>query len=526
MAGSSSNPKDVSSSTPRSQRFWFISTQLGVDKIFISRASIFIFSITILGFISLALSFNPTDIKSWLYVLFISLVNISCIVSWLSCRKGKPLIGAWLLVIISIVVNTYFFLGGSGATFIVYVCIFILTALLAMIMLGVQIAYAIIIWSGGVTFFLWLTNGISVIKNENHTPSKMGADDLILLLVVQIMVVWLADYLVTKLVRVNQITQAQSNQLTLALADLKEKRQLGEENSQEILSLSAELNATANQQASGSKEQVGVLNEVITFMQELSQTSQLIAKEAGQLNQAAQTISGSTLQAKSVSSEVKQLGESSAEAVYLTTQHNQQVNEFYDELRKKLGELQNSQTELGKVVKLIRELGDQTHLLSINAALEAAGAGEYGERFGVVASEVRGLSDRSIQASHEVNKILGHVENCIQQVAKVAESGYQEMQTALAVARDSGTTMNQLVVIIERNNQEMENIELAAGQMKEQTVEISQATNQQYSASMQGVEKLQLIGTIAAQSSSGAIQVTSSTRTLEELARRLHLTLH
>jgi len=164
-------------------------------------------------------------------------------------------------------VNTYFFLAGSGATFIVYVCIFILAALLAMIMLGVQIAYSTILWSGGITIFLWMTNGISVIKNENHTPSKMGADDLILLLVVQIMVVWLADYLVTKLVRANQTTQAQADQLTVALSDLEEKRELGEETSQEILSLSAELNATANQQASGSKEQVGALTEVITFMQ-------------------------------------------------------------------------------------------------------------------------------------------------------------------------------------------------------------------------------------------------------------------
>jgi len=220
------------------------------------------------------------------------------------------------------------------------------------------------------------------------------------------------------------------------------------------------------------------------------------------------------------------LGESSAQAVYLTTQHNQQVNGFYDELRKKLGELEKSQAELKKVVRLIRELGDQTHLLSINAALEAAGAGEYGERFGVVAKEVRGLSDRSIQASYEVSKILGYVEDCIEGAATMAESGYQEMQIALAAAKGSGTIMNQLVVIIEQNNQEMENIEMAAVLMKEQAVEISQATNQQYSASMQGVEKLQLIGTIASQSSSGAVQVTSSTRTLEELARRLHLTLH
>ena len=232
------------------------------------------------------------------------------------------------------------------------------------------------------------------------------------------------------------------------------------------------------------------------------------------------------MQAKTASTEVKQLGESSAQAVYLTTQHNQQVNGFYDELRKKLGELEKSQAELKKVVRLIRELGDQTHLLSINAALEAAGAGEYGERFGVVAKEVRGLSDRSIQASYEVSKILGYVEDCIEGAATMAESGYQEMQIALAAAKGSGTIMNQLVVIIEQNNQEMENIEMAAVLMKEQAVEISQATNQQYSASMQGVEKLQLIGTIASQSSSGAVQVTSSTRTLEELARRLHLTLH
>jgi methyl-accepting chemotaxis protein len=142
-----------------------------------------------------------------------------------------------------------------------------------------------------------------------------------------------------------------------------------------------------------------------------------------------------------------------------------------------------------------------------------------------VAREVRGLSERSIQASLEVSKILGYVETCIQQAATLAKSGNQEMEVALAVARDSGNIMNQLVVIIEQNNQEMESIEAAADNMKNQTMEINLATDQQYSASIQGVEKLQLIGSIAAQSSSGAIQVTSSTRTLEELAGRLNLML-
>lgn len=144
----------------------------------------------------------------------------------------------------------------------------------------------------------------------------------------------------------------------------------------------------------------------------------------------------------------------------------------------------------------------------------------------MVAQEVKALADHSIQASQEVTRILGYVENRIEQAFQTAESGYQETQAALAVAQGSGLIMRQLLTVIEQNNLEMERIEKAAGLMNTQTSEISLATNQQYTASVLGVEKLQLIGTIATQAASGSSQVSSSTRNLEDLAKHLLGALH
>lgn len=492
-----------------------------IDTHFLSRCSLLLFALSGLALLSALLGFQVNNPKSWFSLVLLSFAAICCLTAWLSVKKGGLSLAAGLLVGMALLVNTYFFLTNSGATFITSLCIFMLVAVLAMLTLGVRIAYAVVIWGNLATLFIWTTNGIAVAKSGSAIASKVGFDDLILLICTQFITIWLVNYLASVLRKANQTTKAQAFQLAQALSEIESKRQLGEQTGQQVLSLSAQLHATANQQASGSKDQVEALAEVTAFVEELTKTSQLIAGEANRLKEASLSISNSTRQAKVISFEVKQVSHNSAKAVKQTAEQNQRVNELYQSLHRALTELAESQGEIRQVIKLIRELGNQTHLLALNAALEAAAAGQYGERFGVVAREVKALADRSVQASHQVSQILGFVENRIEQATFAAQSGYEQTHNSLKLAQDSGILMRQLIEIIESNNREMEQIEFAARQMNTRASEISYATNQQYSASVQGVEKLQIIGTIATQTASGSHQITSSTYNLEELAQQL-----
>ena len=177
------------------------------------------------------------------------------------------------------------------------------------------------------------------------------------------------------------------------------------------------------------------------------------------------------------------------------------------------------------MVTLIKSISDETHLLSLNAAIEAAGAGEYGLRFGVVASEVKALADRSNLASREVSEILSQVESRIEQAVSAAEISHKETKKALEAAQESGIVMSALVVSIYRNNYEIEQIEQVADIVSGQVGEINHATSQQYKASNQALETLQSIGVVASQNANGSTEITKSSQILEKLSQDLLETL-
>lgn len=511
------NSKNIANTT-KPRYFTVKVSGLQVDVVFLSRVCLLLFFLVIVGFLATILNQNINNIKTWVSLLILFIGAIGCAGAWLSIKFS---LAAWLIVAAVLLVNSLLFITDSDASFLETSGGFLLCAILALMLQGIRAAYAVVFVGNLATIFIWLTNGIFISKNGGSVAYKVGIDDLSIFILVQVMTIWLVNYLITKLVNANSITKAQAAQLEKALLDNEGKRQLGEDISQKVYSLAAELHATADQQALGSQAQVKALAEVIAFTEELTQTSQVIAGKANQLKSATSSIFNTTKEAKKVSLEAEQLSSKSAFAVKQTTEHNHQVKELYEILHETLSDLADSQGEIKSVVGIIQNLGNQTHLLSLNAAIEAVGAGMNGTRFKAVANQVKNLAERSVSASQQVTQILGLVQNRIERATTAALHGYEETQVALTVALESAASMSQLVTIIENNSYEMGHIEAAANLINQEVNEISYATQQQYSTSVEGVGKLQLIGTIAAQTATGSTQITSSTLNLEELVRQV-----
>jgi methyl-accepting chemotaxis protein len=316
-----------------------------------------------------------------------------------------------------------------------------------------------------------------------------------------------------------------NRQINQALSNIEGKRQLGERVSQQLKSMTAELNGTSNQQASGSQQQATALTQIVSSVSELSQTAQNIATNSKRIDQVAEKVLTSTRAVEEVTLAVTQAGEQGQQAMHKTIATNQKVNQFYQALVKLLSELFEQSTQLKEVNNLMRQLSDETHLLSLNAAIEAAGAGQYGERFGVVASAVKELADRSVDSSKEVTQIVSKLQEQIQQAVMSAESGQKETEVAVVVAQETGAVIGELVGAIKHSAQEVRQIGIAMRNLNELTQEITFATTQQSSASAQTVESLQEIGIIAKQNAGASIQVNATVHELEEIAHELNLTL-
>jgi methyl-accepting chemotaxis protein len=155
-----------------------------------------------------------------------------------------------------------------------------------------------------------------------------------------------------------------------------------------LQSSSSELETAANQQVSGSSQQATAMNEIVTTISELFSTSRLIAENAQRVAEVARETS-------LTASRGDEKGQS-------TTQSFAGIKTQVDAVVVHVLELGKKSQQIGSITEMINELADQTNILAINATIEAAGAGEWGKRFAVVADEIRKLADRVSISSSEI----------------------------------------------------------------------------------------------------------------------------
>jgi CHASE3 domain sensor protein len=176
-----------------------------------------------------------------------------------------------------------------------------------------------------------------------------------------------------------------------------------------VQSSSAELQAAATQQATGSKEQATAMSEISTTISELLATSRQIMESAQRVAQ----IAAQTAAAARVGDETVETAHDSITGI------RRQVDLIVNHML----ELGKKSQQIGAVLEIVSELAEQTNILAINATIEAAGAGESGKRFAVVAEEIRKLADRVAGSAKEVRGLIDDVRSAVNTTIMVTETG-------------------------------------------------------------------------------------------------------
>ena len=325
--------------------------------------------------------------------------------------------------------------------------------------------------------------------------------------------------------RATALLQLQTGKLQEALSNLEEQRQFGQVVSQQVLGLTTELNSTASQQASGSQEQVAVVTQVDSSMIELAATASNIDRLTDQVSVAATQVAGSTQEIEQTT--VLSLGQSEEglQAVNRTVQASQDVTQLYGELLSDLEQLAVKNVDMRTVVGLMTSITEQTHLLSLNASIEAAGAGPYGQRFRVVAQEVKQLADRSAEAHHQIVDIIRELENMAITARNSATKGYTKAEEMARLARQTGEVIYSMREVAEHSRDQAGAIKIAVVEVNELMLVVKIATAQQTSASSTVVQALNGLNVVAAQSAEGSRQIAATALNLEDLSDQLRLAL-
>ena len=266
-------------------------------------------------------------------------------------------------------------------------------------------------------------------------------------------------------------------------------------NAQELAAASKELSDTSEQMARGAEQVAQQSTAVATAGEEMTATSRDISQNC-------QMAAESSVVAMTAA-------ESGSAVVGQTVAVMGKIAERVQLSAKSIEGLGSRSDQIGAIIGTIEDIADQTNLLALNAAIEAARAGEQGRGFAVVADEVRALAERTTKATREISEMIKAVQTETRNAVGEMESGVREVQQGTAEANRSGDAIRQILEQIEAVNMQVNQIATAA---EEQT-----ATTSEIAGNMH-----QITGVVQ-QTSRGAQESAAAAQRLSTLATELEL---
>jgi methyl-accepting chemotaxis protein len=265
------------------------------------------------------------------------------------------------------------------------------------------------------------------------------------------------------------------------------------DNANEFVSSATEISATAEEMANGANEQANQINQVSSSVTEMSATISESSSNAGEVTTASESASTTA--------------ESGGQVVNETISGMQKIATVVKESAESISKLSKSANQIGEIIGVIEDIADQTNLLALNAAIEAARAGEQGRGFAVVADEVRKLAERTGKATGEISAMIQGIQRETDDAVHSMEIGFQEVDKGKELADQAGKSLNEIVK--------------SSKQVTEMIFQIASAAEEQATTAEQIQKNIDQIASVTNETAKGAEQSADAARSLNQQAENL-----
>lgn len=262
---------------------------------------------------------------------------------------------------------------------------------------------------------------------------------------------------------------------------------------QATASASNQISSSTEEMAAGAQEQSAQTSEVASAVEQMTKTIIETTKNSGQASIAAKNAG--------------QIAKEGGKVVGETIEGMNRVAEVVKRSADTVQALGKSSDEIGEIVQVIDDIADQTNLLALNAAIEAARAGEQGRGFAVVADEVRKLAERTTKATKEIASMIKQIQKDTEGAVLSMKEGTEQVERGKSLADEAGKSLEQIIKGAE------EVVDIAS--------QVAVASEEQSSAAEQISKNVESISSVTQQSAAGVQQIANAAEDLNRLTLNL-----
>jgi methyl-accepting chemotaxis protein len=280
------------------------------------------------------------------------------------------------------------------------------------------------------------------------------------------------------------------NRMLFSLRDQTKKIQEG---TSELATAIVEISAAVSELAANSTETATAITEISTTMEEVKQTTHVAADNAAHVSEAAERVSS--------------ISESGNKATHEAINGMNHIKEEMMSLAENIVKLSGQTQSIGEIILTVNDIAEQSNLLAVNAAIEAAKAGEFGKGFAVVAQEIKSLAEQSKASTRQVAGILNEIQQATSSAVMATERGSKAVETGVHLSESAGEAISTLAESISES--------------ADATSQISASGKQQIIGIDQLAIALDSIRTATDQSLKGVQQLEYASGSMKELAAKL-----